>query len=231
MSANIFATIYGTPVAVVGHDKIKTMKTRIIFTLLLLLLGPVFKGTSQSIEIEALGGVSTWAGKILGDKDIPRFKYVDAYVGAGLNYQILSHSFLTSGLYYYQTGDRKFTQIRSWNVPLQWSQRYGKKVQVQLGLGLYTGLLRYHIGTHYGDFIDNTGNHTLGIVGASDVTKFDFGFAGSASVYIPVTKVLAIKAGINQNWGLKKQLQHDTVKATNQKTTALFLGLSIKLKK
>lgn len=208
-----------------GYNTIEIMKIRICFALLFLLLVPVSKGISQSIELEGIGG-AMWAGKYISGRGIPHFKYAGINVGSSFNYQILKHSFLTSGLFYGQAGDYDTRQIRSWSMPFQWSQRYGKKVQVQLGMGMYVALLRYHFGDYY-RYIG--GVDPLIRNGSEEGTRFDFGFAGTASVYVPITKIFAIKAGVNQNWGLKKQMSQDTV-GSRQNTTALFLGLSFKLK-
>jgi len=201
------------------------MKARIFFTLLVLSFVPVFKGISQSIEIEAIGGVA-WSGKHRPGGDIPHFKYSHAYVGTGFNYQVLKHSFLTSGLYY-DKAEYEPVSITNWSMPFQWSQRYGKKVQLQLGLGMYVARLGYQYHPYSYGYVG--AGDPLVVTGESHATRFDFGVAGSASVYVPLNKVLAIKAGINQNWGLKNVSQDTTVR--KQRTTALFLGLSIKLKK
>lgn len=199
------------------------MKHRIVFILLLLV--PVYQGISQSIEIEGFGGAA-WSGQ---DKatSIPHFKYADVYVGTGFNYQILKHSFLTSGLNYHQTTRQAPDQIKTWSMPIQWSQRYGKKVQVQLGMGMYIALVRHLFDGSYYRYVQ--AGDPLIVEDKSKLTKFDFGIASSVSVYVPLTKVLALKAGLNQNWGLKKTVV-DTGRTSKERTTAVFLGLSIKLK-
>jgi len=194
------------------------MRNRMLLTLLMLV--PAYQGISQKIiEVEGIGGAA-WPGKYSASTGIPHFKYARLYFGAGFNYQILKHSFLTSGLYYHQTSGDVPLQLKTLSMPFQWSQRYGKKVQVQLGLGMYTAMLVYHYDGSKYRYIQ--GGDPLLVTEKNTTITTDLGVAGSASVYIPLTKTVAIKAGINKNWGLKKVQANGDTTATTQRTTAMF---------
>lgn len=112
-------------------------------------------------------------------------------------------------------------------IPVQYGQRFGKKVKFQFGIGFYASFLQKH------RLISESENSSLN--SESEDTKafksFDLGVAGSFSTFIPVSKVCAIKLGIDDHLGIfdtTKEARSDGG-TTQHNSFGVHAGLNFKL--
>ncbi|HTE34725.1 MAG TPA: porin family protein [Chryseolinea sp.] len=83
-------------------------------------------------------------------------------------------------------------------VPIQWGHRFGKKIQYQLGVGLYSAfLLKEESGLQGLSYTDDTKEDYT-----DTYKRFDMGISSSFNVYIPINDSFAFKIGVDDNLGL-----------------------------
>jgi len=174
---------------------------------------------SQGLEIELSGGPTLTS--LRGNDDIENnYDRTNNFsTGLGINYLYKGKSILNIRFLY----DRKGAVGESYIVlrdeqnqvigegvvinkstfeyitmPIQWGQRFGKKVKYQFGVGFYTGFLLKQ---------EQTSEGLNGLVNSNEdntdsFKKLDFGLSASFSAFFPVKDLFLIKIGLEDNLGL-----------------------------
>ncbi|AYB34026.1 outer membrane beta-barrel protein [Chryseolinea soli] len=180
------------------------MKTRCVFFTMVFAFS-FFKGLSQRLELEAVAGPSLSYVRT-GSRGPDQFsgKRLSVNAGLGLNYRLSTFYHITTGLYYEQKGavsvdasSKTRLNYAYLTLPLQLSHRFGDIIKYQIGAGLYVS---YRVSERL--IIASThrpGPYTN--VNLNNGNPLDFGLAGFAALYIPMTNVVSIKISAQGNWG------------------------------
>ena len=202
----------------------------------------------QGIEIEVLArpALTSLRGNDVVKKNLdPVIKFS---TGLGVNYFLNDKSLLSLGIFYDRKGGRgkdeffistgpnppdgtesvvvtntvNFDYI---TIPIQWGQRFGQKIKYQFGIGVYTSLLLKCQVVTEGLTTERDDN-------TDTIKKLDVGLSASFNMLIPITKVVSVKAGIDDNYGLINVSDVPVYEDGTIKHNSLGLsaGLNIRLK-
>ena len=91
-----------------------------------------------------------------------------------------------------------FADFQYVTVPVQWGYRFGKRIQYQIGVGVYGAfLLKQEMGVKDLGYTGDTKED-----GTKNYRKLDTGISSSFNVFIPIGKAFAFKVGVDNNLGL-----------------------------
>jgi len=113
-------------------------------------------------------------------------------------------------------------------IPVQWAQRFGKKVKYQFGVGFYASFLIKSelVVSAFPGFVDSKENRT-------DLSRrLDMGLIASFSISLPIKESISVKLVLDDNLGLLNI--SDVTVADNgtikNNSLGLTIGLAVKLK-
>jgi hypothetical protein len=174
---------------------------------------------SQKIEVGAL--VRPALTSIRGNENLSEFtNTVKLSLGVQANYYLTEKSLINASILYDNKGAvansnieirDQFNQLvgispieinsdfKYLTIPVQWRNRFGKKVRFEFGAGLYFSYLlqqRIKISGTQG-LIPETDED-----GTKSYKNFDFGVSLSLGILLPINDSLELRIGIDDNFGL-----------------------------
>ena len=109
-------------------------------------------------------------------------------------------------------------------IPIQWGQRFGKKIQYQLAAGFYSAfLLKQEIGITGLSYMPDTKEDQT-----DSYKKVDVGVAASFSAYIPMSDRFALKLGIDDNLGVFDTFASGVKHQGTSKHNSIGLAIGLK---